>query len=42
MLLDLLVHPEGPRLRDKISHGEDCMPKFNSDLYHPFLVVSQV
>lgn len=22
MLLDLLVHPEGPRLRDHISHGE--------------------
>lgn len=22
MLLDLLIHPEGPRLRDRISHGE--------------------
>ena len=22
MLLDLLVHSEGPRLRDRISHGE--------------------
>ena len=22
MLLDLLVHPEGPRLRDRISHAE--------------------
>ncbi|XP_065919650.1 endoplasmic reticulum membrane-associated RNA degradation protein-like isoform X2 [Dysidea avara] len=27
MLLDLLVHPEGPRLRDHISHGE-------VDVYH--------
>jgi len=25
MLLDLLVHPEGPRLRDRISHGEVCV-----------------
>ena len=22
MLLDLLVHPEGPKLRAKVSHGE--------------------
>ena len=22
MLLDVLVHPEGPRLRDRVSHGE--------------------
>ena len=22
MLLDMLIHPEGPRLRDRISHGE--------------------
>ena len=22
MLLDLLVHSEGPRVRDRISHGE--------------------
>lgn len=22
MLLDLLIYPEGPRLRDRISHGE--------------------
>ena len=22
MLFDLLVHPEGPRLRDRVSHGE--------------------
>ena len=26
MLLDLLVHPEGLRLRDSISHGEVCPP----------------
>ena len=26
MLLDLLVHPEGPRLRDRISHGEVTLP----------------
>jgi len=25
MLLDLLTHPEGPRLRDRISHGEVIM-----------------
>ena len=25
MLLDLLIHPEGPRLRDRISHGEVIM-----------------
>ena len=25
MLLDLLIHPEGPRLRDRISHGEVFM-----------------
>ena len=24
MLLDLFVHPEGPRLRDRVSHGEVC------------------
>lgn len=25
MLLDLLVHPDGLRLRDGISHGEVCL-----------------
>ena len=25
MLLDLLIHPEGPRIRDRISHGEVIM-----------------
>eukprot|EP00731_Ephydatia_muelleri_P027309 Em0019g182a len=30
MLLDLLVHPEGPKLRNKLSHGEvdfSCVPQ---------------
>ena len=29
MLLDLLIHPEGPRLRDRISHGEVIMALYS-------------
>ena len=29
-LLDLLVQPEGPRLRDRISHGEVLAPLLTS------------
>ena len=29
MLLDLLIHPEGPRLRDRISHGEVGMAAYD-------------
>lgn len=40
MLLDVLVHPEGPRLRDHIGHGEVDMVHFPKDFANHLLCIS--
>ena len=42
MLLDLLEHQEGPRLRDHISHGELDIMTISQDVASYVLTVSAV
>ena len=39
MLLDLFSYPAGPRLRDKVSHGETNINNLSHDVAHVLLAV---
>ncbi|XP_068730495.1 endoplasmic reticulum membrane-associated RNA degradation protein-like isoform X2 [Montipora capricornis] len=39
MLLDVLVHPEGPRIRDHISHGEVDLSEISQELANHILCI---
>ena len=40
LLHDLLFYPEGPRVRDHLSHGEMDFASVGGDVVYPFLCVA--